>query len=176
MAEKSKKLLDQVRAAILETQSPAEVMRRVNDLLIPDTQHGMFVTAVYAVLCLQTGELTFANAGHNPPLWVQRKTGKIERLTRTGMALGVVEKLDVEQCTIHLEPDDCLLFYTDGLTEAFAPDGDIFGEGRLTEVLSALPVVTANQMLDTVEKAVMDFMDSLPPGGDLTMLTVRRLQ
>ncbi len=61
-----------LHAAARETSSPAEALRRVNELLLPDTKQGMFVTAVYAVLDLNTGELTYANAGHNPPLWVRR--------------------------------------------------------------------------------------------------------
>jgi phosphoserine phosphatase RsbU/P len=57
-----------VRAAVIETVTPAEALRRVNELLVPDTQQGMFVTAVYAVLDMNKGELTYVNAGHNPPL------------------------------------------------------------------------------------------------------------
>ena len=83
----------------------------------------MFVTAVYGVLLLDTGEFTFANAGHNPPLWRQQEKGLIERLTRTGMALGVVEGAEIEQRTIQLAMGDSLFLYTDGLTEASSPDG-----------------------------------------------------
>src|SRR5262249_11263137 len=78
-----------VRAAVAESESPAEVLKRVNDLLIPDTRQGMFVTAVYAVLDLENKELTYVNAGHNPPLWI-KSDGAIERLTRTAIALGVL--------------------------------------------------------------------------------------
>ena len=57
-----------MRAAVLQTDSPAEALRQVNDLLYPDCEQGMFVTAVYGVLDLKTGKFTYANAGHNPPL------------------------------------------------------------------------------------------------------------
>jgi len=77
-----------VRAAVAENLSPAEVLKRVNDLLIPDTRQGMFVTAVYAVLDQDNGEITYANAGHNPPLWIH-SSKQTEKLTRTGIALGV---------------------------------------------------------------------------------------
>jgi serine phosphatase RsbU (regulator of sigma subunit)/putative methionine-R-sulfoxide reductase with GAF domain len=164
-----------VRAAVLETQSPAEALSRVNELLIPNTQQGMFVTAVYAVLCLATGKFTYANAGHNPPFWVQKSTGRAERLTRTSMALGVIDKIEIEQRTIQLEPDDCVLFYTDGVTEAFSPDDDIFGETRLSGVVTTLPVMTVTQMLEAIDEAVKIFMDSLPASDDITMLAIRRL-
>src|SRR5512134_2067737 len=74
-----------VRAAVLENISPADALRRVNELLLPDTKQGMFVTAVYAVLDMGTNELTYVNAGHNPPLWI-RQDGRLERLTRTAIA------------------------------------------------------------------------------------------
>ena len=60
-----------VRAAVNEMHSPVDVLRRVNDQLLPDTRQGMFVTAVYGVLDMESGEFTFVNAGHNPPFWVK---------------------------------------------------------------------------------------------------------
>ncbi len=60
-----------VRAAVNEMHSPVDVLRRVNDQLLPDTRQGMFVTAVYGVLDIESGDFTFVNAGHNPPFWVK---------------------------------------------------------------------------------------------------------
>ena len=64
-----------VRAAVNEMHSPVEVLRRVNDQLLPDTRQGMFVTAVYGVLDIESGDFTFVNAGHNPPFWVKGNWG-----------------------------------------------------------------------------------------------------
>ena len=80
-----------VRATAQEILSPGEVLRRVNDALIPNARQGMFVTIVYAVLELDTGRLVYANAGHNPPLVVRRKTQELEQLVKSGMALGIDE-------------------------------------------------------------------------------------
>ncbi len=163
-----------VRAAVIETESPAQALRRVNDLLMPDTQQGMFVTAVYAVLSLETGELTYANAGHNPPLWLHLRDGSVERLTRTGMALGVVEGAEITQRTIQLEEGDCVLFYTDGVTEAFSPQGEIYGEARLRSVIKMLSTCSVDEMLDAVEAALQQFTSPLPLADDLTMLGICR--
>lgn len=76
---------------VLETASPAAALRRVNDFLLPDTQQGMFVTAVYGELDLALGTFTYVNAGHNPPFWV-KNDGSLEKLTRTSIALGVMEQ------------------------------------------------------------------------------------
>ena len=163
-----------VRAAVIEDTSPAEAMKRVNDLLIPDTRQGMFVTAVYAVLDLDKGELTYVNAGHNPPLWI-RRDGRIEKLTRTAIALGVVTGEPVEQRVIQLDVDDSLFLYTDGLTEAFNVDGDFYGEGRLFEAIQANLCSSASDLLDVVEKHLLNFVQDMPPADDLTMLVLRRV-
>ncbi|MBI3738730.1 MAG: serine/threonine-protein phosphatase, partial [Chloroflexi bacterium] len=162
-----------VRAAVIETPSPAEALRRVNDLLMPDTRQGMFVTAVYAVLDQETGEFTYANAGHNPPLWI-RADGQLEKLTRTGVALGVVESGLMSQRTIRLATGESVFLYTDGLTEAFSPEGDLFGEDRLLEAIRSDGMSSADELLDKVEAKVNDFMGAQPPSDDLTMLVVRR--
>jgi sigma-B regulation protein RsbU (phosphoserine phosphatase) len=163
-----------VRAAVTESVSPAEAMKRVNDLLIPDTRQGMFVTAVYAVLDMEANELTYVNAGHNPPLWI-KQDGTIERLTRTAIALGVVTGEPVEQRTIKLESCDNLFLYTDGLTESFDAGGEFYGEGRLLEAIRSTPCSTASDLLDAVEKSLLNFVQDMPAADDLTMLVLRRI-
>jgi serine phosphatase RsbU (regulator of sigma subunit) len=163
-----------VRAAVVETASPAEALRRVNDLLVPDTRQGMFVTAFYAVLNRETGEFTYVNAGHNPPLWKSGGSGEIQRLTRTAVALGVVENLPILQKSIRLSTGDTILLYTDGVTEAFSVDGELFGEARLTEAVRK-PHASANDLLEAVETRLTDFITSAPLSDDLTMLSLCRL-
>jgi sigma-B regulation protein RsbU (phosphoserine phosphatase) len=163
-----------VRAAVTELETPAMAMERVNDLLIPDTRQGMFVTAVYAVLDMERNELTYVNAGHNPPLWV-RCNGEIERLTRTAIALGVVTGGGVEQRTIKFESGDNLLLYTDGLTESFDAEGEFYGEARLLESIKSDTCTSASDLLDVVEKSLLNFVQDMPPADDLTMLVLRRV-
>jgi phosphoserine phosphatase RsbU/P len=163
-----------VRAAVLDTHSPAEVMRRVNNLIIPDNREGMFVTAVYGVLGLDTGELTYANAGHNPPIWMSVAKSEMKSLLRTSAALGVIENLVVEERTIPIAFGDLLFLYTDGLTEAFSPKDETFGVERLEQALHAIDYPSARALLDALEGTVDEFMGSLPASDDLTMLAVRR--
>jgi phosphoserine phosphatase RsbU/P len=163
-----------VRAAVTELETPAMAMERVNDLLIPDTRQGMFVTAVYAVLDMEKNELTYVNAGHNPPLWVKHD-GNIERLTRTAIALGVVTGEPVDQRTIKLESGDNLFLYTDGLTESFNAEGVFYGEERLLESIRSDTCSSASDLLDVVEKSLLNFVQDMPAADDLTMLVLRRV-
>ena len=163
-----------VRAVVYDTPSPADAMRRVNALIIPDNRQGMFVTAVYGVLTLESGEFTYANAGHNPPIRLRGGMRTMESLWRTGAALGIIEDVPMEDRTITLELDDLLLLYTDGLTEAYSPDDEPYGEERLQQVLKTAETETARGVLDALEASVRRFMGSLPPADDLTMLGIKR--
>ena len=163
-----------MRAAIVETSSPAEALRRVNDSLLPDTQQGMFITAVYGELDLEAGTFRYVNAGHNPPFWV-RTDGSLDKLTRTAIALGVMEQPLIEERTMSFAEGDTLLLYTDGLTEAFSPSGDLFGEGRLLEAMASLSAGTAEEVIQSIEECLNDFVDPLPLADDMTMLAIRRV-
>jgi GAF domain-containing protein len=164
-----------VRAAALEMDSPAEVVRRVNDLLLPDTMHqGMFVTAVYGELDMKAGTFTYVNAGHNPPVWIKSDDG-LEKLTRTAVALGVTVQSDIFQRTLSLSTGDSLFLYTDGLTEAFSPEGALFGEERLADTLISIHQQGVDVILSAVEERLNDFIGDEPLGDDLTMLVLQRV-
>jgi sigma-B regulation protein RsbU (phosphoserine phosphatase) len=164
-----------VRAVVYDTTSPAEALRRVNDLMIPDNQQAMFVTGVYGVLSLDSGEFRYANAGHNPPLVACRADGQVEALHRTGPALGIIEDYSIDERTVKLEPGNCLLLYTDGLTEAFSVQDELYGEERLSHLIEDAVVDSIKDMLDAIETSVTEFINPLPLADDMTMLAVRRM-
>lgn len=173
-----------VRATVQQISSPAEVLQRVNDVLVPDADQGMFVTLVYAVLSLDTGELRYANAGHNPPLLLRHGTWEIERLERCGMALGVSEGSAMKERTIQLAAGDYLILYTDGITDAYSPQGSFFGEEGLQRTILAAAAradeatpeqpASAAEMLDEIEVAVEAFIGDAPVSDDLTLVVLRR--
>jgi serine phosphatase RsbU (regulator of sigma subunit)/putative methionine-R-sulfoxide reductase with GAF domain/anti-sigma regulatory factor (Ser/Thr protein kinase) len=161
-----------VRAAAIQTNSPAEALRQVNDLLYPDCEQGMFVTAVYGALDIQTGLFTYANAGHNPPVWIH--AGHIEQLRRTGIALGAVEYSQMTERSISLAAGDLLMFYTDGVTEAFSAGGEIFGEERLLDLLIGLGTEKAEEILDKIDADVNLFIGDFPVSDDITLIALKR--
>ena len=135
----------------------------------------MFVIAVYGVLSIESGEFTYANAGHNPPVWMSRAGKTLEVLHRTGAALGIIENLPMDQRTISLGLDDLLLLYTDGLTEAFSPEDETYGEERLQKAMKLAEACSARGVLDAIEASVNQFMAHLPAADDLTMLALKRI-
>ncbi len=166
-----------VRAAALEESSPAAVMGRVNDLLVPDARSGMFVTAIYGILEMDTGLLTYANAGHNLPLlWRARPEteSEIETLEKGGMALGVMEGVRVTERSVSLEVGDCLIFYTDGISEAFSPKGEMYGEARLRETLRSACKDSAKSLLEAIDQSTADFIGEGAPSDDRTLMVLCR--
>ena len=163
-----------VRAAALEEPSPAAALARTNNLLVPDAEQGMFVTAIYAVLSIETGELVYANAGHNLPLLSRAETGQLEPLAKGGMALGVLADSEADDHRSILEPGDSLVFYTDGITEAFSPEGDIFGEELLQTAIKDTDGLSAQATLDRIHESVLSFSGGTSQSDDLTLMVVRR--
>ncbi len=170
-----------VRATVQQVSPPEQVLARVNDILAPDAPKGMFVTIVYAVLNLDTGEVEYANAGHNPPIVLRQATQELISFERTGMALGVLEGSLIEGRRLWLEPQDFLVMYTDGVTEAFSAQGDFFGEERLhstikfaANAIDTPPAdVDALVVLTAIDQAVTDFVGDLAPADDLTLLVLK---
>ncbi len=162
-----------IRASAQEDDSPAQILMRVNDLLLGDTQTGMFVTAIYAELSLDSGDIVYVNAGHNLPV-LRRAGGSVEQLEKGGVALGAWEDITLVNRKLNLSSGDCLLFYTDGVTEAFSTEDEPFGDQRLLEAVSRSTDESASSILASVDTALQEFIGSNPPSDDVTMLAVMR--
>jgi phosphoserine phosphatase RsbU/P len=156
--------------------SPARWITRANRLISSESDQGFFVTLFYARLTPHSGELTYVNAGHNPPLFYRSGIGQIGQLTRTGIALGVDENAVYEQRTIQLSPGDLILFYTDGITEAFDPAGaQQFGRQRLEEVVLRCREANPAEIIRALEAALAAFTGGGMPSDDVTLMVAKRL-
>jgi len=136
----------------------------------------MFVTAMYAVLALATGELTYANAGHNLPFLWRSGSERLERLAKGGIALGVLDGIRFNEHVATLERGDTVVFCTDGITEAFSLERDMYGEDRLGALVRATGGGSAQTMLDAIDDSVTAFVGEAPHSDDRTLMVVRRLK
>lgn len=130
--------------------TPRNLCTRVNRLLCRHMINGRFVTFCYARLDCTRRTVTWANAGHNPPLLLGAD-GSVERLSAGGLVMGVFEDATYQEQTLPLREGDRLVLYTDGITEALSPAGEEFGEARLIEAIRcAGPAVDADGLLANV--------------------------
>ena len=115
---------------------PELALGAANRRIMADTRADLFVSVFYGILDSTAGTLTYCNAGHNPPYLISAQNYiEIQKLTRTGIVLGVLEDATWEQRTIHLHTGDSLVLYTDGVTDAENGQGDFFGEHRLADTV-----------------------------------------
>ena len=165
-----------LKGAAIGTPHPGDVLREVNDVLEQDNESLMFVTLFYGVYDPATGELTYANGGHNPPLIVHPDGTSMELPQTNGVALGVMGGMEYEQSKITLEPGDTAVFYTDGVSEAMNGENEEFGMDRFSQVFADAPPSGAIAANKAVFKAVQQFADGTPQSDDITCLVLRRLE
>jgi sigma-B regulation protein RsbU (phosphoserine phosphatase) len=149
--------------------------------MLADTHAGLFVTAFYGILDPSTGDLVYANAGHNPPLLLRAQhRDASQSLFKTGMALGAVEDTSWELGQTRIEPNDVLILYTDGLTDAQDSDGALYGTGRLHGFLrEAVPHQISHRNLvfviqESLFSEVRSFMGETLQYDDMTLMILAR--
>jgi sigma-B regulation protein RsbU (phosphoserine phosphatase) len=145
-----------VRAFAQDGAAPGSVCTSVNRLLCRNMASGRFVTFCYARIDIAAGKLTYANAGHNPPLLIHAD-GAIDKLSPGGTVLGVFAESTYEQGDFALRPGDRIVFYTDGITEGRNTAGDEFGEEGLAASASAHRALGADAMLAAMLRDVEAF-------------------
>ena len=169
-----------VRASVGHAPSPADGITHANRLICADSTRGMFVTLFYALLNPATGEITYVNAGHNPPLLCKQsdraEQHQLTQLVRTGMALGVVEDTPFEQRTLRLNPGDFILLYTDGVTDATDAHLQDFGVERLQRVILEHRYTPAADVVAALEQAIGDFAGSTAPFDDMAIVVIKCLK
>lgn len=158
--------------------SAAAVLRRVNEQIYPDIKEDMFISMAYAVLERDSSAITLSRAGHDAPLHYSARTGSVSRVNPPGMAIGIdsggVFNRVTGDFTLTLERDDCLILYTDGVTEALDSRGEEFGmENLIQSILSSASEGAAGiiaQLTDDLRR----FVGGHPQHDDITLIVICR--
>lgn len=160
--------------ASLSQAAPVDGITQANRLICADSANGMFVTLFYGLLDPTTGDLTYVNAGHDPPLLYQAAADQWRLLPPTGIALGIDETMTYQQRTIRLAPGDFLLLYTDGVTDAINSQQQEFGRDRLRQTAANQRRSSAADLVGALEQALYHFVGGTEPFDDITILLVGR--
>lgn len=163
-----------LRAQIHDHCDPAPTMERLNSFIYSSTKVESFVTGFLCVIDGGTGEVRFANAGHEPPL-VLRANGTIDTIDGGGLILGAFPTAPYEEVRLTLEPGDLMLLYTDGVTEAMNVDEEFYGMERIIEYLGSLVGSTASDTLSAFASSVNDFTAGAEQSDDITLVAVKRI-
>ena len=167
-----------LRAEAARNPSPADVLRKVNRQLYPDIKEDMFISMAYLVLDHQHDVVTLARAGHDAPLWYQRHSHTVTPVKSPGMVVGidsgsVFDRLTVD-FSVPLERNDCLVLYTDGVTETLNSEGDEYGVDRMMQSVLASANDDAQAIVKRILEDVREFTGSVPQNDDITVLAIRK--
>jgi len=167
-----------LRSEAHSSQSPADVLRKVNRQLYPDIKEDMFISMAYVILDHKNNHVTLSRGGHDAPLLYRAASGEVERLKPPGMALGIDSGDVFDRITgdlsVPLERDDCLVLYTDGVTEALDVNGNEFGPERMIRSLRASANEGAQGVIDRLTADVRAFAGGHPQHDDITLIVVRK--
>ena len=164
-----------IRATGIRGVSPSECITYSNSLLAKESVNAMFVTAFYGIYNIRTGEVKYANAGHNPP-YLMKADGSVKVLPLShDFVAGVIDDFQYTEETTLLEKGDTLLLFTDGVTEATSPTYEEYGEQRLEQRLSQLTQVGCQQIIDAIKADVKAFAGEAEQSDDITLLALKRL-
>ena len=173
-------LLSSMLQASLRTQagtvpSVAAILTNVNRLVNGTASPGQFATFFLARVDEPRLTLSYSNAGHNHPI-VFRRDGAREPLDRGGTVVGILPDTPFEEGSITLGPGDRVVFYTDGISEAEAPGGELYGDDRLAEAVAGLPAgLSARETIERILAGVRTWLRGAEPGDDMTLMVLRVL-
>ena len=158
--------------------SPAAVLRLVNEQLFPDIKEDMFISMAYAVLERDSETVTLCRAGHDAPLLYSAAERSVSRINPPGMALGIdsggVFNRVTTDFSLKLATDDCLILYTDGVTEALNSEGEEFGMEKLIQSILASASDGAAGVITRLTDDLREFVGAHPQHDDITLIVIRK--
>ena len=167
-----------LRAEAVRNPSPADVLRKVNRQLYPDIKEDMFISMAYLILDHERNGITLARAGHDAPLLYRQESQTVTPVKSPGMVVGIDSGNVFDRLTadfaIRLERDDCLVLYTDGVTEALNTEGDEFGLERTIQAVRASASNGAPAIVKKLIGDVRNFTGSHPQNDDITLIAIRK--
>ena len=167
-----------LRSQAAQNPSPADVLRKVNRQLYPDIKEDMFISMAYLILDHARNGVTLARAGHDAPLLYKRVSQTVTPLKPPGMVVGIDSGNVFDRITgdfpVPLERDDCLVLYTDGVTEALDTDGNEFGVERTVQSVRASADNGAQAIIARLIDDLRNFVGSHPQNDDITLIAIRK--
>jgi sigma-B regulation protein RsbU (phosphoserine phosphatase) len=167
-----------LRSQAPENASPSDVLRKVNRQLYPDIKEDMFISMAYLVLDHIRDTVVLARAGHDAPLLYRSATGELTQVKPPGLVLGIDSGGVFDRITndfaVPLERDDCLILYTDGVTEALNGNEDEFGLDRMMHSIRASAEKGAQEVIQRLIEDLRSFVGATPQNDDITLLVIRK--
>ena len=165
----------QIKASSSRRRTPGDVLFRANNDLCHENESGMFCTLFYGIMNTETGEVTYANAGHNPPYLITNSGEPVQIESTGGIALGVMEEMEFESATFTISKGDSIFLYTDGVNEAMNEADEEYSYERLEDYLKENSTGSITDIVNRNLESVKEFAGTAPQSDDITVLALRYL-
>lgn len=164
-----------IRATGVRGDNPSNCIAYSNRLLAAESLDCMFVTVFYGILDVNTGEVNYCNAGHNPP-YLLKSNGQVEALPMSqDPMVGAIDGIEYHESSVQLAKGDALVMFTDGVTEAMDSECREFGEERLESTLATVTSYSCQQIIEAVRADVATFVGEAEQSDDITVLALKRI-
>ena len=165
----------QIKASSSRRRTPGDILFRANNDLCHENESSMFCTLFYGIMNTETGEVTYANAGHNPPYIIKKDGVPVQIESTGGIALGVMEEMEFESATFNVSKGDSIFLYTDGVNEAMNETDEEYSYERLEDYLKENSTGSITDMVNKNLESVKKFAGKAPQSDDITVLALRYL-
>ena len=167
-----------LHALSADVSSTPEMLSRINNLFLKNAKKGTFISLIFGILDVNQNTFRFSRGGHNPLLHFSAETGKINEYRPDGMGLGManeqVFRENMKESVIELKKGDILVLFTDGVVEATDPRGRFYGDNRLKSMIKRNSRTTADAIIKTLTKDLIDFGGGSDPNDDMTAIVIKK--
>ncbi|HAY34537.1 MAG TPA: hypothetical protein DCY06_10415 [Bacteroidetes bacterium] len=152
----------------------AKVTEKINELIYENTSSEKFITFFWGILDNKENTFEYINAGHNPPLLL--KNNEFRELTEGGFIIGILDvEMNYEIGKVHLEKDDLIVLYTDGVTEALDINNEEYGETKLKEVIFSEKSKSPKEIINSIKDSLLEFSENMPQYDDITIIVLKKI-
>jgi phosphoserine phosphatase RsbU/P len=161
-----------LRGQLLFCNCAKDCVKRANSMLFRSTDTSKFVTLFFGILDVEQHTLTYCNAGHNEPIFIQNDNKN--KLDKGGMLLSIFEQIDYDEEEILFDKGSTLVVFTDGITEAMNEQQEEYGDVRLEKLIENNPTVTSQELVTKILSDVQNFSFGVPQFDDITLMVIKR--
>ncbi|MBU1932103.1 SpoIIE family protein phosphatase [Patescibacteria group bacterium] len=162
-----------IRTSAVGNPDVASAIKQANKLILADSKSNMFITLFYAIFSPKEMSLRYVNAGHNPPILLREGSGDPILLETKGIALSVIEDIELEEGEVKLAKGDVVVLYTDGVTEAINEKEEQFGEERFIRAIKENHTLSAQDIIEKVQHEITIFTKEQPQFDDITLMVLK---
>ncbi len=163
-----------VNSSTQQEDSVDSIVAHTNRVMFHNSPEQSYVTFFLGDLDPESGDLSYVNAGHIPPILYRNASGTHELLEAGGTVVGLFDGMEYQRGQTRLDPGDILAVFTDGISEAWGQDDEEFGEDRVTDLIKKHASLNAKELIDTIQQEVDQYTGGSRPSDDCTFVVVKR--